>query len=98
MKKKLLGICLVLWCYTGISQKIDNDDNVTKPLKVNQVDNADIIIKSLDDQTAKFSKVAREIWENPELGYLEYTSTKLLADELRAAGFNVETGVADMPT
>ncbi len=94
MKKQLLGICLVLLCNVAMGQ----EGNMATSLDVQEIDNDDFIIKSLDTKTAQFSKVAREIWENPELGYLEYTSSKLLADELRAAGFNVETGVADMPT
>lgn len=56
------------------------------------------IVRSLDNKTERFSKVAREIWENPELGYLEFTSSKLLIDELKAAGYKVETGLAGMPT
>lgn len=98
MKKKLLQLGLVLLCTTAIGQKMDNDDRSMQSLKVQKMDNDDFIIQSLDAQTARFSKVARDIWENPELGYLEFTSTKILADELRTAGFSVETGVADMPT
>ncbi|MEM1339115.1 MAG: amidohydrolase [Bacteroidota bacterium] len=94
MKKELLGICLALYCYTAIGQ----ENNATTSLNVQEVANEEFIIKSLDAKMDQFSKVAREIWENPELGYLEYTSSKLLADELREAGFNVEIGVADMPT
>ncbi|MEM8929339.1 MAG: amidohydrolase [Bacteroidota bacterium] len=94
MKKKVLGVFLALLCYSLMGQ----EGNTSTSLNVQEIDNDDFIIKSLDDKTAQFSKVAREIWENPELGYLEYTSSKILADELRAAGFNVETGVADMPT
>jgi aminobenzoyl-glutamate utilization protein B len=56
------------------------------------------IVRNLDNNTERFSKVAREIWENPELGYLEITSSKVLIDELKASGFDVETGVAGMPT
>ena len=94
MKKQLLGICLVLLCNVAMGQ----EGNTATSLDVQEIDNDDFIIKSLDAKKAQFSKVAREIWENPELGYLEFTSSKLLADELKAAGFNIETGVADMPT
>jgi len=94
MKKKVLAIGLALLCYPMLAQ----EGNATKSLNVQDIENDDFIIKTLDSKTAQFSEVAREIWENPELGYLEYTSSKILADELRAAGFNVETGVADMPT
>ncbi|MEM9833931.1 MAG: amidohydrolase [Bacteroidota bacterium] len=101
MKRTLVSICLALWCYSVVGQKVENDKNSIKPfqeIKIEEYGNDEFIIKSLDAKTARFTKVAREIWENPELGYLEFTSSKLLADELKDAGFNVETGVADMPT
>ncbi|MFD2036827.1 amidohydrolase [Belliella marina] len=56
------------------------------------------ITKILDANTERFSKAAREIWENPELGFLEYTSSKILVDELTTSGFDVETDIAGMPT
>lgn len=43
-------------------------------------------------------EVAQTIWENPELGYLEVETSALLASELEANGFAVETGIGDMPT
>ncbi|NRB51676.1 MAG: amidohydrolase [Saprospiraceae bacterium] len=83
MKKTLLSCLLALFCYSVMAQEIDNDQ---------------FIISALDTETERFSKVAREIWENPELGYLEFTSSEILVDELTKSGFKVETGVADMPT
>jgi aminobenzoyl-glutamate utilization protein B len=56
------------------------------------------IVRQLDSNTEKYSKIAREIWENPELGYLEYISSEILIDELKSSGFDVETGVAGLPT
>src|SRR3546814_17871406 len=44
------------------------------------------------------AQVAHEIWEHPELGYLETRASKLLQDELAAAGFEVQAGIAGMPT
>ncbi len=46
----------------------------------------------------RFGAVSREIWENPELGFHEIKSSNLLQQELRANGFAVESGVAQMPT
>ena len=74
------------------------EGNKTILLKSETTNDTDFIIQSLDEKTDLYTKVAREIWENPELGYLEYTSSKLLVNELMAAGFNVETSVSDMPT
>ncbi len=41
---------------------------------------------------------ARKIWEWAEVGYHEERSAALLADSLQAAGFQVERGVAGIPT
>jgi aminobenzoyl-glutamate utilization protein B len=43
-------------------------------------------------------EVADRIWEFAELGLEEFKSSKLIADTLREAEFNVEAGVGDMPT
>jgi aminobenzoyl-glutamate utilization protein B len=42
--------------------------------------------------------VAQQIWEYAELGYQEERSSKLLQTELAAAGYDVQAGVAGMPT
>ncbi len=41
---------------------------------------------------------SREVWENPELGELEYKSSEALALYLERNGFALERGVAGMPT
>ncbi|UCC40206.1 MAG: amidohydrolase [Candidatus Aminicenantes bacterium] len=46
----------------------------------------------------KFGKISDSIWSYAELGLQEYKSSKLLADTLEEAGFNVERGLAGMPT
>ena len=56
------------------------------------------ILQSLDNKAADYSKIAHQIWENPELGYLEENSSKLLQQTLKEAGFSIKTGVADIPT
>ena len=42
--------------------------------------------------------IARDVWGYAELGYLETQSTARLQGYLRDAGFEIETGVAGMPT
>ncbi len=54
--------------------------------------------ETLDAYAPRMGEVALEIWRHPELGYLETATTRLLQDELQAAGFTVEAGVAGMPT
>ncbi len=55
----------------------------------------------LDDVNAgadRYGKMSRAIWEAAEVGYKETQSSALLRDELKAAGFRIEDGVAGMPT
>lgn len=45
-----------------------------------------------------FSRTALRIWDLAEVGYQERESSALLQQHLREAGFQVQTGVAGMPT
>ncbi len=56
------------------------------------------IIQSLDEKFYHYSGIAHQLWENPELGYLEFESVAILQAELEKEGFSVEKGVADIPT
>ena len=56
-------------------------------------------LKQLVDQNAaNWKRVSRQIWEFAELGYHETKSSALLQEQLQAAGFHVQAGVADEPT
>ncbi|TKT80158.1 amidohydrolase [Aquamicrobium sp. LC103] len=50
------------------------------------------------EYSSRMKEVAHKIWEHPELGYLENETSALLQEELKAAGFEVESGVAGIPT
>ena len=52
----------------------------------------------IDGKKDSFQKIAIDIWELAELGYLENQSSKLLADELSKNGFKITKGVAGIPT
>lgn len=56
------------------------------------------VLKRLDGQRDKYTAIAKQIWSNPELGYLEENSSKLLQNTLQEAGFTIKSGVADIPT
>lgn len=56
------------------------------------------IISKLDANFEKYSSIAHELWENPELGYLEVNSVALLQETLISEGFDVKKGVAEIPT
>jgi aminobenzoyl-glutamate utilization protein B len=56
------------------------------------------INKWVDDNAVEMAEMSDKIFDYAEPGLREYKSSKLLADYLRKSGFNVETGVSDMPT
>lgn len=56
------------------------------------------ILSRFSPDEAQVSRISRAVWEHAELGYLETHSSKLLQEELRAAGFTIKTGVAGIPT
>ncbi len=56
------------------------------------------IADSVESRQDKFWRISDAIWSYAELGLEEHKSSKLLADTLEQAGFNVDRGVAGMPT
>jgi aminobenzoyl-glutamate utilization protein B len=58
----------------------------------------DQVLRSLDAKRDGYADIARQIWSFAEVGYQEEKSSALLQEQLRAAGFDVRSGVADMPT
>ena len=56
-------------------------------------------LKQLVDQNASnWKQVSKQIWGYAELCYHETKSSSLLQEQLKAAGFQIEAGVADEPT
>ena len=56
------------------------------------------IIASVEKHQAGLWRISDNIWHYAELGFQETQSSKILADVLKQAGFEVEQGVAGMPT
>ncbi|MBZ5749627.1 amidohydrolase [Metabacillus rhizolycopersici] len=56
------------------------------------------ITKWMDENEAKFTDLAKQIWENPELGYNETFASTLQSKTLEEAGFEVTSGIGDVPT
>ena len=56
------------------------------------------MLQSIDAKRDGYAAVARQIWGFAEVGYQETKSSALLQQQLRAAGFQVKAGVADIPT
>ena len=59
---------------------------------------ADTVLARVAAHADRFGAVSRQIWETPELGFHETKSSAALQQELRANGFDVQSGVAGMPT
>ncbi len=58
----------------------------------------DKILAEIDARYDETASIARKIWEWAEVGYQEEKASNLLQQSLRAQGFEIETGVADIPT
>src|SRR5690606_27425099 len=56
------------------------------------------LLQQVDAYAPQIIRIADQMWQQPELGYLENASSALMQDELRAHGFQVQAGVAGMPT
>jgi len=59
---------------------------------------SDAVLARVAAHAERFGVVSRQIWEAAELGFHETKSSAILQDELRANGFKVEAGVAQMST
>jgi aminobenzoyl-glutamate utilization protein B len=56
------------------------------------------LVAQIDATKKTYEDIALKIWDYAEIGYKETKSSALLQSTLRAAGFTVQAGVADMPT
>jgi aminobenzoyl-glutamate utilization protein B len=62
-----------------------------------QTDSASVLA-SIDAKRSGYGDVALQIWNFAEVGYQETRSSALLQQQLKAAGFDLKSGVADIPT
>ena len=69
----------------------------SKALAFREADRAKLIA-SMDAKATHYGDLSRKIWEYSEVGYKETKSAAAHVAELKAAGFNVEEGVAGIPT
>ncbi|MCQ4636832.1 amidohydrolase [Anaerovorax odorimutans] len=56
------------------------------------------ILDWVEKNKDQFYQIADQLWENPELGMEEYASSQALQELAKRNGFEVEAGVAEMPT
>ena len=64
------------------------------PLAAQSVDPA----AEVEAQEERIERVAQQLWEWAELGYLEERTSALMMQELAGEGFTITTGIADIPT
>src|SRR4029079_3766283 len=67
-------------------------------ISVYAVDDRDTLLQSIESRRTTYAGIAKQIWTFAEVGYQEQKSSALLQEQLRAAGFSVRPGVADIPT
>ncbi|WP_269450677.1 amidohydrolase [Stenotrophomonas sp. MMGLT7] len=56
------------------------------------------VLAAVDAYAGQQARIVQALWAQPELGYLETQSSHLLQQRLREAGFQVQAGVAGIPT
>ncbi|HQR31415.1 MAG TPA: amidohydrolase [Blastocatellia bacterium] len=84
---QLLGIVLILSVFSLPSTTAKHS-----------IDEREEILKKMDGRAEYFGDLSRRIWEFAEVGYKENNSSSLLKAELRAAGFQIQENVAEIPT
>jgi len=85
---KLFSIfCLLLLFQTTYSQNIKG---ISKDKQKFMAD--------LENQYVDYKQIALKIWSYAEVGYKETKSSNLLQEKLKQEGFNLESGVAGIPT
>jgi aminobenzoyl-glutamate utilization protein B len=55
-------------------------------------------VAKVEAQQERTERVAQQLWEWAELGYLEERSSGLMMEELAAEGFEITAGIAEIPT
>ncbi len=88
-----IGLCSVLTANLGLAQGERKD----KPSVASEKDRQ-LVLRELEQKQPEYCKTAKQIWHYAELGYQEQKSSALLQDLLRKAGFQIEQGVAEIPT
>ncbi|MEI6151279.1 MAG: amidohydrolase [Chitinophagia bacterium] len=92
--KRVLILVFVLFSLQVIAQKKNKLDPATQQVNANK----EAAIAALNGAYEADKKTALQIWEYAEVGYKENKSAALHVQNLKAAGFTVETGVAEIPT
>ena len=92
--KRILILAWVLMGLQVVAQKKAKMDPATQQVNTNK----EAALAALSSAYEADKKTALQIWEYAEVGYKENKSAALHVQNLKAAGFTVETGVAEIPT
>ncbi|NCW11548.1 MAG: amidohydrolase [Chitinophagia bacterium] len=92
--KKLFLLCGMMACLFVQAQKKVKADPIEA--QINAAKTA--ALNSINATYEADKKTALQIWNYAEVGYKETKSSALHVQNLKAAGFTVETGLADIPT
>src|SRR5574343_1952104 len=95
--KKILAIYL-LFALNSYGQKKNAATNTNNAANQQLNGLKEKTLSMLDASYAADKKTALQIWDYAELGYKENKSAALHVQNLKDAGFTVETGVAGIPT
>jgi aminobenzoyl-glutamate utilization protein B len=82
--RSLLFLFFLCFSTTLLAQRVTEDQKRT--------------VVELDQKQDEYADMALQIWDLAEVGYQEYESSTLLQQKLKAEGFTIKTGVADIPT
>ncbi len=88
LRRILLSFCLIAFAAPS----------VRAVKSASGLDGRDEMLRKMDERADHFGKLSRQIWEFAEVGYKEKQSADLLKSELRAAGFQIQENVGEIPT
>ncbi|MFQ6084183.1 MAG: M20 family metallopeptidase [Candidatus Aminicenantia bacterium] len=91
-KKHFIGWLVILFLIFGINNLFSFSEK--KKLEKQK----EMAIGWVDENQELLVKISDQLWNFAETALLEYKSSELLIDALKKAGFEVEKGVAGMPT
>ncbi len=89
-----LAILLVGAMSSGTPSQADETDRKPAALRPSQ----QVAVDAVDRRATELCEVNQQIWKLAEVGLQEHKSAAILMGKLKEAGFEVRSGLADMPT
>jgi len=96
-RKALIAATLFMTLATGAFATDAEDDSITPP-PADWTDAKRGAVDWIESNTSQLEEINQKIWEYAEPGMLEYRSAAYLTGLLADRGFEVERGVAGLPT